>query len=100
MHFIENLDGICSFEVIRIDFRLKLFGWRPEICVYHEEHAWKDLGITSDLANENEVLSAGNIESERSCAMSLPTFVLRLLAIGNTKPMKPVRAHFATAYPF
>jgi lipopolysaccharide transport system ATP-binding protein len=45
----EILDGICSFEVIRVD-KSQLFGWRPEICVYHEEHAWKAVDATSDLA--------------------------------------------------
>jgi lipopolysaccharide transport system ATP-binding protein len=41
-HFYEILDGICSFEVIRVD-QTQLFGWRPEICIYHEEHAWRAL---------------------------------------------------------
>jgi lipopolysaccharide transport system ATP-binding protein len=41
-HFYEILESICSFEIIRID-RSQLFGWRPEICVYHEDHVWKSL---------------------------------------------------------
>jgi lipopolysaccharide transport system ATP-binding protein len=44
----EILDGICSFEVVRID-KTQLFGWRPEICIYHEEHAWKAVDVTSNL---------------------------------------------------
>ena len=44
----EILDGICSFEVVRID-KTQLFGWRPEICIYHEEHAWKAVDVTSSL---------------------------------------------------
>jgi lipopolysaccharide transport system ATP-binding protein len=46
--FYEILDGICSFEVIRID-KNQLFGWRPEICVYHDEHAWKTAEGAGDL---------------------------------------------------
>lgn len=47
-HFYEVLDGICSFEVIRID-KTQLFGWRPEICAYHEEHDWETLDVTGNL---------------------------------------------------
>src|SRR5580693_6130632 len=35
----ETLDGICAFEVIRID-ESPIGGWRPQICAYHERHAW------------------------------------------------------------
>jgi ABC-type polysaccharide/polyol phosphate transport system ATPase subunit len=35
----ETLDGICAFEVIRVD-KMQFRGWRPEICTYHEEHTW------------------------------------------------------------
>jgi lipopolysaccharide transport system ATP-binding protein len=38
--FYENLDGICSFEVVRTD-RTILWGWQPEACVYHEQWAWR-----------------------------------------------------------
>jgi lipopolysaccharide transport system ATP-binding protein len=44
----EILDGICSFEVIRID-KTQLFGWRPDICSYHENHAWNAVDVTSNL---------------------------------------------------
>ncbi|MGA9305984.1 MAG: polysaccharide ABC transporter ATP-binding protein, partial [Candidatus Sulfotelmatobacter sp.] len=35
----ETLDGICAFEVIRIDEN-QIGGWRPQVCAYHEPHAW------------------------------------------------------------
>lgn len=45
-HTYEMLDGICTFEVVRID-KTQLFGWRPEICAYHEEHEWTKIGISN-----------------------------------------------------
>jgi lipopolysaccharide transport system ATP-binding protein len=49
-YIYENLDGICSFEVVRID-KTQFWAWRPESCVYHEEHVWKavDYQQASDL---------------------------------------------------
>ena len=47
-HIHEMLDGICSFEVIRVD-KTELFGWRPEVCAYHEEHIWETIDFTNDL---------------------------------------------------
>jgi homopolymeric O-antigen transport system ATP-binding protein len=44
----ENLDGICAFEVIRID-ETRIGGWRPEACAYHQEHAWTVLDVTSNV---------------------------------------------------
>jgi lipopolysaccharide transport system ATP-binding protein len=35
----ETLDGICGFEVTRIDEPV-LWGWRPEASVYHEDLDW------------------------------------------------------------
>ena len=35
----ETLDGICKFEVVRSD-RNVLWGWRPEVCAYHEQYTW------------------------------------------------------------
>jgi lipopolysaccharide transport system ATP-binding protein len=46
----EILDGICPFEVIRLD-KTQLFGWRPEICTHFEEHAWEAV----DAACSSEV---------------------------------------------
>jgi lipopolysaccharide transport system ATP-binding protein len=43
----ENLDGICAFEVIRVDAN-QIGGWRPQICTYHEEHAWTMLDVTTN----------------------------------------------------
>jgi lipopolysaccharide transport system ATP-binding protein len=42
----ETLDGICAFEVIRID-ESPIGGWRPQICAYHERHAWTLANVTS-----------------------------------------------------
>jgi lipopolysaccharide transport system ATP-binding protein len=36
----ETLDGICRFEVIRSDRNVP-WGWRPEVCAYHEQNSWK-----------------------------------------------------------
>jgi ABC-type polysaccharide/polyol phosphate transport system ATPase subunit len=44
----EALDGICAFEVIRIDEQ-QIGGWRPEICAYHEQHAWTVVDLSSKL---------------------------------------------------
>jgi lipopolysaccharide transport system ATP-binding protein len=35
----ETLDGVCVFEVVRIN-ETQFAGWRPEVCTYHEQHAW------------------------------------------------------------
>lgn len=48
-HVYESLDGLCVFEVIRIDKAPELFGWRPEACIYHEEHSWKAVDFGSSL---------------------------------------------------
>lgn len=44
----ENLDGICSFEVIRVDNN-QIGGWRPQTCTYHEQHAWTVVDVTSNV---------------------------------------------------
>jgi ABC-type polysaccharide/polyol phosphate transport system ATPase subunit len=44
----ESLYGICSFEVIRIDEN-PVGGWRPQVCVYHERHAWTAVDVTSNV---------------------------------------------------
>jgi lipopolysaccharide transport system ATP-binding protein len=36
----ETLDGICLFEVSRPDEPV-LWGWRPEVCAYHEQFVWQ-----------------------------------------------------------
>jgi lipopolysaccharide transport system ATP-binding protein len=46
-HIYEVLDGICAFEVIRVD-KTQLFGWRPEICTHFEEHSWEAVDAPSD----------------------------------------------------
>jgi ABC-type polysaccharide/polyol phosphate transport system ATPase subunit len=43
----EILDGICAFEVIRIDEN-QIGGWRPQVCAYHEQHAWTVVDVTSN----------------------------------------------------
>jgi lipopolysaccharide transport system ATP-binding protein len=44
----ESLYGICAFEVIRIDEN-QIGGWRPQVCVYHEQHAWTAVDATSKV---------------------------------------------------
>src|SRR5271166_6236219 len=57
----ETLDGICSFEVVRID-QTQLWGWRPEVCAYHEQHAWTASNVTSNVeadANDAQLVDQG-----------------------------------------
>jgi lipopolysaccharide transport system ATP-binding protein len=35
----EMLDGLCPFEIVRTDETV-LWGWRPNVCAYHEEWFW------------------------------------------------------------
>jgi lipopolysaccharide transport system ATP-binding protein len=51
-HIYEILDGICPFEVIRID-ETQLFGWRPEICTHFEEHTWEAVDVTREAEVSN-----------------------------------------------
>jgi lipopolysaccharide transport system ATP-binding protein len=44
----EYLEGICTFEVIRVDDN-QIAGWRPEVCAYHEQHDWAPLDVASKL---------------------------------------------------
>jgi lipopolysaccharide transport system ATP-binding protein len=47
----ETLDGICAFEVIRID-ESQIGGWRPQVCAYHEQHSWTVADATSNVEVE------------------------------------------------
>ncbi len=40
----ETSDGICTFEVVRIDDN-KLWDWRREVCTYHEDHSWTAVDV-------------------------------------------------------
>ena len=44
----DYLDEICAFEMIRVD-KLQIGGWRPEVCAYHEHHAWSVLEVATDV---------------------------------------------------
>jgi lipopolysaccharide transport system ATP-binding protein len=44
----EYLEGICAFEVIRVD-EVQIGRWRPEVCTYHEPHAWTLLDVASTV---------------------------------------------------
>jgi lipopolysaccharide transport system ATP-binding protein len=44
----ENLDGICAFEVVRIE-ETEIGSWRPQVCAYHEQHAWAVIDVTSNV---------------------------------------------------
>jgi lipopolysaccharide transport system ATP-binding protein len=48
----ETLDGICQFEVVRTD-RFVPWGWRPEVCAYHEECMWSvaDVALRGVIAH-------------------------------------------------
>ena len=43
----EYLEGICAFEVVRVDEH-QVARWRSEVCAYHEQHAWALVDVTSD----------------------------------------------------
>ena len=44
----ESLEGICAFEVVRVD-ETQIGGWRAQICAYHEQHAWASLEETDTV---------------------------------------------------
>lgn len=44
----ENLDGICAFEIIRLD-KTQFLDWRPQVCAYHERHAWFVVDATAGV---------------------------------------------------
>jgi lipopolysaccharide transport system ATP-binding protein len=43
----ETLDGICAFEVVRID-QDQFAGWRSDVCTYHEQHVWTAINMSKD----------------------------------------------------
>jgi lipopolysaccharide transport system ATP-binding protein len=45
----ETLDGICYFEVVRIS-ETQFWGWRPEVCAYHDQHAW--IAVNTEMVAE------------------------------------------------
>jgi lipopolysaccharide transport system ATP-binding protein len=44
----EHLDGICAFEVVRVDEH-QIGGWRSDVCAYHEPHAWSLVDSPSNV---------------------------------------------------
>lgn len=40
----QVLEGVCNFEVVIYE-RSTLFGWRQEVCAYHEEADWTETPI-------------------------------------------------------
>lgn len=58
----EYLEGICAFEVIRVN-ETQIAGWRPEVCAYHEQHAWMLVDVISDNEVDQSVLT-GPIAAE------------------------------------
>jgi lipopolysaccharide transport system ATP-binding protein len=50
----ECLDGICAFEVIRVDEN-QIAGWRSEVCTYHEKHAWTMIADTLREEHSNAI---------------------------------------------
>jgi len=45
----ETLDGVCAFDVVRID-QNQFAGWRPEVCTYYEQHAWTTIDISGSAS--------------------------------------------------
>jgi lipopolysaccharide transport system ATP-binding protein len=58
----EYLEGICAFEVIRVN-DTQIAGWRPEVCAYHEQHAWTLVDVISDNEVDQSALT-GPIAAE------------------------------------
>ena len=42
----ETLDAVCAFDVVRID-KTQFADWRPDVCTYHEHHAWTTIDISN-----------------------------------------------------
>jgi lipopolysaccharide transport system ATP-binding protein len=45
----ETLDNVAHFEVVRSD-QTTPWGWRPDVCVYHEDHEWHSADAKSEIA--------------------------------------------------
>jgi lipopolysaccharide transport system ATP-binding protein len=43
----ETLDGICAFDVARID-QAQFADWRSDVCTYHERHSWTTIDTVGD----------------------------------------------------
>jgi lipopolysaccharide transport system ATP-binding protein len=66
----QTLDGICVFEVVRID-QTQFAGWRPEICTYHEQHFWTALDEFGDAQVASRAQSPSrNQKSSRASLVS------------------------------
>lgn len=54
----ERLQDICQFEVVRTKDAM-MFGWQPEMCVYHEKWEWalSDSGARTDAELEELALT-------------------------------------------
>lgn len=44
----DTPEGICPFEVVRLDDAIQ-WGWRPDVCTYHEDGSWTVSAQTTDL---------------------------------------------------
>jgi energy-coupling factor transporter ATP-binding protein EcfA2 len=42
----ETIDGVCPFNVVRPNEQV-LWGWRPEVCAYHEQCTWSAIAAQS-----------------------------------------------------
>jgi ABC-type polysaccharide/polyol phosphate transport system ATPase subunit len=61
----ETLEGICAFEVVRVD-QTQFLGWRSEVCTYHEQHDWRVIEMPRDA----ELVA--QIDGHADKAVSLP----------------------------
>jgi ABC-type polysaccharide/polyol phosphate transport system ATPase subunit len=43
----ERLEGICPFDVVRLDQAMPLWEYSPDFCVYHEQFSWDKVDVMS-----------------------------------------------------
>jgi lipopolysaccharide transport system ATP-binding protein len=69
----EKLDGLCAFEVIRIDDN-RLWGWDPSGCAYFEDHSWTveriegSLGLLGKRGSENWESDDAQLRGRVNCS--------------------------------
>ena len=50
----EMLDGLCPFEIVRTGEAV-LWGWRPNVCAYHEECSWS---VAEEMSEDIDLFAA------------------------------------------
>src|SRR5262249_25003684 len=61
----EVLDGICLFQVIRSE-EPDLWGWRPEVCAYHEDWDWHLCDLIDQVSSNVQVTERFDVREAQS----------------------------------